>query len=226
MSTCFKHCNNSCKECHPFLLLFDPKSRDYLKSKMFYKDYEKGDYLFQINEKASSLWLIDTGRVKISNNDINGNERIISIFQKGEVIWESLFLENGKYKFNCITLEKARICKIETEYFEQVINNKNTALKIISLLSKKLHDANIRNQILSNPDPIKRICGFFLYMSQKDNSLVINLKGEDIASSVLLRTETVSRKLSELVDMKIIKKIGQSSYQIIDYSTLVEMSEL
>ncbi len=225
MTTCYKHCTNSCKECHPFLLLFDNKSRDYLKSKMFYKDYEKGEFLFQINEKASSLWLIDTGRVKISNNDLNGNERIISIFQKGEVIWESLFLENGKYTFNCITLEKTRICKIETEYFEKVINNKNIALKIISLLSKKLHDANIRNQILSHSDPINRICGFFLYMSQKDNSLIINLKGEDIASSVLLRTETVSRKLNELIDDNIIKKVGQSSYQIIDYKKLVELSE-
>lgn len=226
MSISFKHCNNDCDLCHPFMQLFDNKSQDFLKGNSYYKIYQKGEYVFKIDEKASTIWLIDSGRVKIFTYDSNGNERIASIFQTGEVIWESLFLVDGKYTFDCITLEETKICKIETEFFEKVVNNKMTALKIISLLSKKLHDANVRNQILSNSDPIARICGFFLYMSQKDNSLIINLKGEDIASSVLLRTETVSRKLSELIDCNIIKKIGQSSYQIVDYKTLVEWSKL
>lgn len=222
----FKRCSGDCQRCHPFMLMFDIKSQDYLKRNTIARYYKKGDYVFQINENASSLWLIDNGKVKISNDDINGNEKIISIFQTNEVIWESLFIKDGKYSFNCICLEDSKICQIDISHFEKVIDNNDIAIKIITLLSKKLHDANTRNKIISKQDPISRICGLFLYISNKNNSDTVSLKGEDIASSVLLRTETVSRKLQEMISMKIIKKIGQSTYKIIDYDKLVEISDL
>lgn len=221
-----KRCCSDCKKCHPFMLMFDLKSQDYLKKNTIVHNFKKSDYLFQINEKASSLWLIDNGKVKISNDDINGNEKIISIFQTNEVIWESLFIKDGKYSFNCICLEDSKICQIDISHFEKVIDNNDIAIKIISLLSKKLHDANTRNKIISKQDPIARICGLFLYISNKNNSDVVTLKGEDIASSVILTTETVSRKLQIMIEMKMIKKIGQSSYKIIDYDKLVEISDL
>ena len=53
----------------------------------------------------------------------------------------------------------------------------------------------------------------------------MKLKLEDIAAHVSLRPETVSRKLGELLNDKILEKVGQSSFRILNYEKLVHISQ-
>ena len=54
---------------------------------------------------------------------------------------------------------------------------------------------------------------------------MVKLKLEDIAAHVSLRPETVSRKLGELMNEGIIEKVGQSSFRILDFERLVDISQ-
>ena len=49
------------------------------------------------------------------------------------------------------------------------------------------------------------------------------MKLSDIASAVSLRPETVSRKISELLQDGVLEKKGRSAFRICDFDALVEI---
>jgi CRP/FNR family transcriptional regulator len=96
-------------------------------------------------------------------------------------------------------------------------------MKIIELLSKKLHDANERNMLLSTKSPKSRLAAFLIYREKQDHSGTVELKLEDIAASLSLRPETISRKITELESEGLIERSGKSSIKILDYYGLEEV---
>ena len=109
--------------------------------------------------------------------------------------------------------------------FEAAISDPAVALRVIRMLSVKLHDSNERNLILSTSDPQARIAAFLLYRQQRTAAKYVTLRLDDIASSVNLRPETVSRKLRELEKDGLIRKTGQSNIELLDFIRLKEMAE-
>ena len=93
------------------------------------------------------------------------------------------------------------------------------------MLSQKLNEAAKKSIILSKSDPKKRVGSFILYRYKKSEENSIVLKLDDIAASINLRAETVSRKISELEKEGFIRKIGQSRIEIADLTSLKGLAE-
>lgn len=214
---------------HPsFLEELGEEVRKNILSKMIFTSYDKGDVIFQEGDKADSLYIIRKGNIKLARYDGEGREQIVSIFSPGDTLWISVFLKGRKsiiYPYSGVCLDNVIVGKMLKDDFESLIQDTHSALEIIGLLSKKLHDANERNLMISVSDPKAKIAKLFLYRLNHIKGDVIKLKLEDIAAHVSLRPETVSRKLNEMIDDKIIKKVGQSSFVILDYKELVNISE-
>ncbi len=188
------------------------------KSKLVKKS--KGSILFHEGDQVSSVWLIKEGSVKLTKIDAEGREQIIGIFSDLEVIWEGVFIEESKYPFYgiCTTPVKAYVVKISD--FEKMLANQNATKNIIILLSKKLHDANQRNIILSTNDPEAKIAGLLLYHQERNTDPYVSLKLNEIAASLNLRAETVSRKLRNMEKNGVIKRLGQGKIKILDYEEM------
>mgnify|MGYP002521088430 CR=1 FL=1 len=218
-----------CAKLHPsFIEELNEDTRKKILDRMIFSTYEKGEALFQEGEKADCLYIIRQGNVKLSTYDGEGKEQIVSIFSPGDTIWVAVFLKEKKesvYPYNGICLDDAVVGKMLREDFESLIQDTHSALEIIALLSKKLSDANERNLILSVSDPKAKIARLFLYRLNHITGDVVKLKLEDIAAHVSLRPETVSRKLGELMNEGIIEKVGQSSFRILDFERLVDISQ-
>ena len=90
----------------------------------------------------------------------------------------------------------------------------------INLLSNKLHDANERNMILSISEPMKRIAAFLIYNEKRSEEPTLTLRLDDIAGSVGLRPETVSRYIRKMIGEGLIEKVGQSGFRIPDFDRL------
>jgi len=218
-------CTENCVESIPFLSGLSPKEKALVQSHAVFKEADKGAFLFEEGEKITSLFVLREGAVKLSSLDSEGREQIIGLFLSGDVIWESLFLGDANYPYSAVALRKTRYCQILKKDFESAIENRETALRVITLLSKKLHDANERNLILSTADPTKRIAKFFLYRQERSVEPQLALRLDDIAASVSLRPETVSRKLQGLIEEGYLKKVGQSGFRIVDFEGLKDLAE-
>ena len=101
-----------------------------------------------------------------------------------------------------------------------MLQDTSVAWSIITVLSRKLHDANERNMILSAKEPEVRVAKLLLYEVEHVSSPEIDLRLEDIAASLNLRPETVSRKLREMEKAGILKRTGKGKLHILDQEAI------
>ena len=177
---------------------------------------DAGEYIFREGEKASDIYIIEEGQVKLSHIDGEGRESIVMFLSGNDTIWENLFLYQGTFPYSAVTMTKTKLYRISWERFLGILDEPEAAMQIITMLSRKLHDANERGQILATKDPRARLAGFFLYHLERGGTSLLHFHLEEIASSIALRMETVSRKITDLQRMGLIKRAGQGKIQIID----------
>jgi CRP-like cAMP-binding protein len=186
----------------------------------------KGSTLFRVGEAVNAVLIIRKGRVKLCKYDADGNEYILDIIHDGDAVWENLFLENAVFPYSAVCLSKVELCEITKSEFIQLISERpSIAMNLISLLSLRLKDANEKALLLSIRDPQVRLAGFLLDRDIRCVGPEIKLKLEDIAASIGLRPETVSRNLSRFEKGRLIKRLGQGKIMVIDRGGLKKIYE-
>lgn len=181
----------------------------------------KGSFLFRVGESADSVLIVRKGRIKLCKYDAEGNEYILDIIHDGDAIWENLFLENAVFPYSAVCMTKVELCEIKkSEFIQMIAERPSIALNLISLLSMRLKDANEKALLLSIQDPKVRLAGFLLDRDIRCVGPEIKLKLEDIAASIGLRPETVSRNLSKFEKDHLISRLGQGKLMVTDRSGL------
>ncbi len=218
-----EECGGFCTESVPLIEGLPVNAQVSLMEHSKHANLKKGSYLFNEGEVVDSICIIRKGRVKLCRYDSLGREQIITILADHDIIWEGMFLDGSVYPYSAVCLSNASICQIHRDDFIKVVKDPTAAMNIIIMLSKKLHDANERNMLLSTKDPMARLAGFLMYRVDRSPSDDIVLKLDDIAASVSLRMETVSRKLRELEKMGLIERRGHAKIKVIDRDALREI---
>ncbi len=181
---------------------------------------KKTSYLFREGEAVESIFIIKKGRIKLCRFDSLGREQIVTILTDGDMIWEGMLLDGSIYPYSAVCITSASIYRIRRDDFVKMVNDPDAAMSTIMLLSKKLHDANERNMLLSTKDPMARLAGFLMYRVDRSEDDDVVLKLDDIAASVSLRAETVSRKLREMEKMGFIERLGHARLRVLDRDAL------
>ena len=194
---------------HYLLERLPETSREQLLQGVVFTTVPANRYIFQEGQPADFICILLKGRVKLSHIDPEGRENIIMLLSENDTIWESLFLYEQSFPYSAVTMTETRVGKIYRENFSHILDNPQAAMEIIRMLSRKLHDANERNQILATQDPEARVAGFLLYHRERSASDELFLQLEEIAGSVGLRPETVSRKIGMLSDKQLIAREGK-----------------
>ncbi len=186
----------------------------------------KGSFLFRAGEKVDSVLIIRKGRIKLCKYDADGNEYILDIIHDGDAVWENLFLENAVFPYSAVCLSKVELCEIrKSEFIQLLADRPGIAMNLISLLSLRLKDANEKALLLSIRDPKVRLAGFLLDRDIRCVGPEIKLKLEDIAASIGLRPETVSRNLSWFEKAHLVQRLGQGKILVTDRSGLKKIYE-
>lgn len=180
-----------------------------------HKDFARGENIFHFNDPIDKVIVIRYGKIKASNFDSSGKEIISKIYVPGDIIGDdSIFLEET-YDTNGLALEKTGICMLNKDTLRSILaSDADFSINMIKNLSQKLHDSEKLLEVLSIKDSYKRLAAFLLYRSRLISSDTISLNQEDIASSINMTRETVSRKLSQLEKEGIIEMITYKKIKI------------
>ncbi len=217
------HCQNGmlCARKIPLFSALPENARNSLAAHSIHTVRAKGSFLFQVGEKAESILLIKKGRIKLCKYDADGNEYIFDIIHDGDAIWEPLFPDNAAFTFSAVCLSAVELCEIKkSDFIHLIANRPDVAMSLIALLSTRLKDANEKVLLLSIRDPKVRLAGFLLDRDERCVGPEIKLKLSDIAASIGLRPETVSRNLSQFEAAHLINRLGQGKLRVIDRSGL------
>ncbi len=219
-------CKGLCTEQVPLLRSIPKEKRDELIQYAEEIRCDKGGYLFNEGEEVNSIWIIREGQVKLAKYDVDGREQVVGIFSNLDTIWVGMFLEKSQYPYSAVCTTNVVACAIRIQDFQSILKDTDVAMNIIAMLSQKLHDANERNMLLATKDPESKIAGMLLYHKERSTEPYIVLKLEDMAASLNLRPETVSRKLRDLENQQLIKRIGKGKLEILDYSGLKDIYDI
>ncbi len=217
-----KKCD-SCQDCSNPLFLLPETAGLQLQERIVYKELQRGSTIFQEGDRVDAIYMIRSGKVKLTRWDSEGNEQIVGIFTERETIWEGLLIEGSVFPYSAECMTPVSVCILYGEDLMELLKAPTVSLHLLTMLSQKLHDANERNLVLSMKNPKAKLAAFLLYREARDREESIQIRLDDISASLSLRPETVSRKLNELIDEGLVERAGKSGIRILDFEGLQDL---
>ncbi|WP_312097421.1 Crp/Fnr family transcriptional regulator [Niallia sp.] len=205
-----------------------------ITSFVYHKLYKKGEVIIEEGEKSTSLFIIHSGKIKLSKLTIHGKEQIVHLLTAGDFFGEqNLFHEDTVMNISAYALEDTKICLLKKQDFDQIMaNNPGISIKLLKTITKRLSHTEDLARTLATKDPEVRIADMLLefceiFGTEKQNTILINLPitREEISSYVGLTRETISRKLAKFVDKGILSLIGNKQILIKDKGKLQLMGD-
>ncbi|WP_298578512.1 Crp/Fnr family transcriptional regulator [uncultured Olegusella sp.] len=185
----------------------------------------KGSILVHEGDPINSIIIVRSGRIKTFRTDSNGQEYVLDVLHDGQAIWRGVFMEEQTYHYSVGCLTDVDLYIIRRSHFETLIkNNPKVAIGLIHMIGAELFEAEEKIMMLGIRDPQRRLAEYLLYRDERCVGPEIRLKLQDIASSVGLRPETVSRTLSAFERRGMLRRVGQGRLLLLDRSALHDVA--
>ncbi|MFV0465765.1 MAG: Crp/Fnr family transcriptional regulator [Lachnospiraceae bacterium] len=192
--------------------------------KVHHIQVKKGDTLVQEGEQSSTLYIINTGIVKLSRSNSLGKEQIIALQTDGDIIGEYYLLSDYEpYHFSVIALSDVRICSLSKKDMDAILDDHpNLCRTMLTELSRKMIEIENKLQNISITETDSKVAFLLLQLYEKfgyesaDGYRIDNpLSREDMANFAGMTRETMSRYLSRLSKEGIIDISDKNKIQLL-----------
>jgi CRP/FNR family transcriptional regulator len=190
--------------------------------------YKKGEFVIRPGESPSGIFYISHGLVKAYDITKYGEENLLIIRKKGEILGLTWAITGEDRNIIYATLAPTELFQISRAQFRSFLrDNPTAALPLVDMLVSmyRLHSERILN--LEYRSVRERMISFLLttarrFGKQNKNGIVLDvpLRHQDIASSISATRETASRELAVLERQGLIVRDKQSIITICDIQKL------
>jgi CRP/FNR family transcriptional regulator, cyclic AMP receptor protein len=183
--------------------------------------YPKGSLLFVEGEDPRGIFILCSGRAKLTTSSTEGKTLIVKIAEPGEVLGASATILGKPYEVSAETIEPSQLNFIKRDDFLRFLGtNAEACMHTAQQLSEKYHSAQreIRSLGLSQTtaEKLARLlldwCDRGGEQTTKGVRLKVLLTHEEIAQMIGTTRETVTRLLSDFKRKKIIDVKGSSLF--------------
>lgn len=195
------------------------------------KDYRADETIYIESEPSQYVYIVLSGRVKITKVSNNGREKILHIVCENEMFGEQAIFEDGLNPASAKTLEKAVILQIRLSALKQLaMEDQQCAAMLFDVMNLKLRQAYRQIINLSFKDANSRLASRLFKLARDhgvelDKGLLIgvHLTQQELADYVGTSRETISRILSDLNQRQVLHIERQNIY-IKDYQELKQIA--
>jgi CRP/FNR family transcriptional regulator, cyclic AMP receptor protein len=208
-----------CKLRHSgFFCDLDKPALNTLEKIKYASAYPQGAMLFVEGQSARGVYIVCTGRVKLSTTSRDGKTLILRIAQAGEVLGLHATVSGKPYELTAETLQPCQLDFVKRDDFLRFLQNHSDAcLNAAQHLSQNCQSAYemIRSLGLSH-SVSEKLARLLLEWAvdgdpTKDGIRIkISLTHEEIAQLIGTSRETVTRVLSEFRDKKLANLHGST----------------
>jgi CRP/FNR family cyclic AMP-dependent transcriptional regulator len=193
--------------------------------------YPKGSLLFVEGEYPRGIFILCSGRAKLTTSSTEGKTLIVKIAEAGEVLGVSATILGKTYEVSAETLEPSQLNFIKRDDFLRYLeSNAEACMHTAQQLSEKYHAAQheIRSLGLSQTTGEKLAkmlldwCDARGEVTPQGTRLKVLLTHEEIAQMIGTTRETVTRLLSDLKRRKIVDVRG-STFVVLKRGDLEKM---
>jgi CRP-like cAMP-binding protein len=187
----------------------------------FGKKIPAGTVLFQEGDKGEEMFIIQTGRVKISKR-IRGVEKTLATLEKGEFFGEMAILNDKPRSATAETVDECDMLVIDRKTFDTLLrNNVEIAIRFIKRLADRLREANDQMEALMIKDNTSRVVSVLAKQVKewkKGGGFMISF--DDLAGIAGIEKEQVRIILEKLANVRIVElsneKVQINSQEQID----------
>ena len=164
--------------------------------------YPKNTVIINENDVADSLYVIESGKVKVYCSDKNGKEFIMNTLGGGDYFGELALLDDDRRSASVRTMEKADFCIIYKQDFNQVLDlHPNIAKTLIRNITRRVRALTEKVKSLALQDVYGRVTKVLNSLATERNDefyVEEKLTQQDIADRVGASREMVARILKDL----------------------------
>lgn len=180
-------------------------------------NFRKNEIIFHQESSGDSLYIIESGRVRIFRISENGDEMSLAIFGRGDFFGELSLLDGLPRSAGAVTMEKTRTLILYRDEFLRCLQEDfRITANILATLSRRLRRTTRYAEGLTFLDVPGRIAQKLLDLVEdygeetEDGGVRISLRmtQSDLASLVGTSRETVNRALRTYRQMGLIRTDG------------------
>ncbi len=212
MSKCL-NCQHSGK--HAFCSLGE-QSRAYLESNSISMEYPRGSVLFREGDHCGAVFVVCSGRVKVSVTSREGRTMILRLADAGDVLGMSAALSAGDFEVTAEALEPCKVRVLSAKCLTQMLKQFGDAsMGAAKALAEDYRAAFDEARLIALPSsPAGRLARLILdwvedsKRSGSQSFITMPLTHDELASMTATTRETVTRTLGKFRKDQIITQRG------------------
>jgi CRP/FNR family transcriptional regulator len=169
-------------------------------------DVKKNEVLFRDFHALKYVYFVLEGTFKVYKYNEEGVEKIVDILHDDDYLAVTLmFSDLDEYTLNCSALTKGKVVRLSIEQMYEAFVDRKILRDYMNFTSRKL--INFKNYLANSTDPEERIIialrelyDRFGIMMEGEKVIDLPFSKTDLASFIGLRRETLSRKMTALMD--------------------------
>jgi CRP-like cAMP-binding protein len=189
---------------------FDNESLERLFGLRPMRNLARDEPLFRQGERASAVFLIVRGRLRMVRNLASGDRITIHTGRTGELFAEgSLF--SDVYQCGAIAAEPTRVraCS-KAEMLAAIGDSPSTMLALLEQVTRSLHHARAMREFRNVRSADDRVLQHLHFLASKDGAVVFDRPLLEVAEDVGLTHEAYYRALAALARAGAIKRTGRT----------------
>lgn len=179
--------------------------------------YRPGQFLFYEGHAVLGLYILCSGRVKLTRTTARGQCRLVGIVDPGQLIEKHTFQDGAVHEVTCEAIEPSQVCVLDrTKYLAFLERHGELAVRLVKLLSRTMGSSLEESDQLAFASARERIAGLLLELANRYGEpaeqgirIALQLRREELAQMAAMTTETAVRILTALHTKKIIEIHGR-----------------
>lgn len=162
------------------------------------RSYNPGDLIFREGDMGNEMYIIQSGKVKITKQLKNGEEKTLVILGPGDFFGEMAVIDKDVRSANAVALDASRLIALDEEVFEMHMQtNPKIVKKILKNLTSRLRDANQQIANLMIKDANRLVCNTIL--------LVVHKHGQEGSGGITMDIPFTVQELSKMCGLDLTK---------------------
>ncbi len=178
--------------------------------------YRHGQTLIQEGEAGTNMFVILSGHADVLQSTFEGNRRLLLARRPGDVIGELGLMDGKPRSASVVARDTCRTLVLEQRSFQQCLRrNPDLAISLIRSLAQSIREQNAR---IAQPDGAKARLMLFLAERLREEvesgeplaEIELGQNFAHLAPGLGMTRETLSRIISELTQLRILKKLSRT----------------
>lgn len=196
------------------------------------RSWEKESPIYLPSDAADYVFLVATGRVKLSSITPDGKQAILGFIEAGDIFGELAAFDSNAREEMATAVKKSTIVMIPSEFFEQLMaTSPRFTISLTKLMGLRRKRIERRLKYLLFRSSRDRLIHLLLELSDEANQRsnrqdkTVRLSHHDLASLMGSTRETVTATLGELQQLGLVA-LSRQKIEILDRRGLEEIGQV